>query len=129
MNKTNVSQIFLTTSTTSYLPNDEEVEWIEDTIVAGFRVWQLAGLIISVLIAITVGLCCCIKFRIPRTKQEIEADWIRKKITRNFRQELNKIADKEMDEMDLKEGKSFYIRTREEFNNNRNIVFIILPFS
>lgn len=49
-------------------------------------------------------MCCCISFRIPRTKQEIEADYIRKHITRKFRKQLDSIPDSEMDEMDLSKG-------------------------
>ncbi|XP_033230473.1 transmembrane inner ear expressed protein [Belonocnema kinseyi] len=114
----------MNTSTISYVPGNtakqgdsgEGVEWLEDKTLAGFRVWQLAGIIISALITITVGLCCCIKFRIPRTKQEIEADWIRKKITRSFRHELSKISDKEMDEMNLKRALE---KVRAGFDNER----------
>ena len=80
-------------------------EWLEDEALPGFRVWQLAGIILSVLLSVLIGLCCCIRFRIPRTKQEIEADYIRKKITESFRQELSKISNTEMDDMDLKKGK------------------------
>ncbi|XP_015523394.2 transmembrane inner ear expressed protein [Neodiprion lecontei] len=77
-------------------------EWLEDETVAGFRVWQLAGMVLSVLLTIIIALCCCIRFRVPRTKQEIEADYIRNKITRRFRKELTNINNEEMDEMDLK---------------------------
>lgn len=80
-------------------------EWLEDEALPGFRVWQLAGIVLSILLSILIGLCCCIRFRVPRTKQEIEADYIRKKITKNFRQELSKINNIEMDDMDLKKGK------------------------
>lgn len=79
-------------------------EWLEDEALPGFRVWQLAGIILSILLSILIGLCCCIRFRVPRTKQEIEADYIRKKITRSFRQELSKISNVEMDDMDLKKA-------------------------
>ncbi|XP_043277719.1 uncharacterized protein [Venturia canescens] len=77
-------------------------EWLEDETLAGFRVWQLAGIVLSVILAIIIALCCCIRFRIPRTKQDIEADYIRKRITKNFRKELDKINNAEMDEMDLR---------------------------
>jgi hypothetical protein len=50
-------------------------------------------------------ICCCVKFRIPRTKQEIEADYIRRKILRKFRKRLKAIQNQELDEMDLKKGK------------------------
>ncbi|XP_076753109.1 uncharacterized protein LOC143424731 [Xylocopa sonorina] len=79
-------------------------EWLEDEALPGFRVWQLAGIILSILLSVLIGLCCCIRFRVPRTKQEIEADHIRKKITENFRQELYKISNSEMDDMDLKKA-------------------------
>ncbi|XP_076280924.1 uncharacterized protein LOC143209328 [Lasioglossum baleicum] len=79
-------------------------KWLEDEALPGFRVWQLAGIILSILLSVLIVLCCCIRFRIPRTKQEIEADYIRKKITKSFRQELSKISNVEMDDMDLKKA-------------------------
>lgn len=79
-------------------------QWLENEAVPGFRIWQLAGIVLSVLLSIVVGLCCCIRFRVPRTKQEIEADYIRKRITKSFRNELSKISNTEMDEMDLQKG-------------------------
>lgn len=63
------------------------------------KVYQHAGLCFPVIF-----FCCCIKFRIPRTKQEIEADYIRKKITRKFKKQLKLIHNADMDEMDLKKG-------------------------
>lgn len=87
-------------------------EWLEDEALAGFRVWQLAGIILSILLSILVGFCCCVRFRVPRTKQEIEADFIRKKITRSFRRELAKISNVEMDDMDLRKGTRNVTNTR-----------------
>jgi len=85
--------------------DDAEQQWLENEAFPGFRIWQLAGIVLSVLLSIVIGLCCCIRFRVPRTKQQIEADYIRKKITRSFRNELSKISNTEMDEMDLQKGK------------------------
>ncbi|KAG5312788.1 TMIE protein, partial [Acromyrmex insinuator] len=82
----------------------EMVQWLENEALPGFRIWQLAGIVLSVLLSIVVGLCCCIRFRVPRTKQEIEADYIRKKITKSFRNELSKISNTEMDEMNLQKA-------------------------
>lgn len=48
--------------------------------------------------------CCCFRFRIPRTKQQIEADYKRRRITRKFRQQLETIQDSKMDTVSLKEG-------------------------
>lgn len=52
-----------------------------------------------------VLLCCCFRFRIPRTKQEIEADFVRRKICKKFRKRIQKFENSEMDgDMDLKKG-------------------------
>jgi len=51
-----------------------------------------------------IFLCCCFRFRIPRTKQEIEADYVRKKLTKKFQKHLRVIQNSEMDNMDLKRG-------------------------
>lgn len=42
----------------------------------------------------------------PRTKQEIEADYQRRKIVKKFRKRIQKFENSDMDaEMDLKKGK------------------------
>lgn len=46
-------------------------------------------------------MCCCVRFRIPRTKQEIEADFVRRKIATKFCKQLRLLSDTEMDNMDL----------------------------
>lgn len=46
-------------------------------------------------------LCCCFRFRIPRTKQDIEADYQRRILSRKFRERLEKIKNTEMENMDL----------------------------
>lgn len=46
-------------------------------------------------------LCCCFRFRIPRTKQDIEADYQRRIISKKFREKLEKIKNTEMENMDL----------------------------
>lgn len=51
-----------------------------------------------------IMLCCCFRFRIPRTKQEIEADFQRRKIAKKFRDRLANIRNSEMDDMDLQKG-------------------------
>lgn len=98
---------------------DAVQQWLENEAFPGFRVWQLAGIILSVLLSIIVGLCCCIRFRVPRTKQEIEADYIRKKITKSFRNELSKISNTEMDEMDLQKALD---RIRNEFEGDESAI-------
>lgn len=50
-------------------------------------------------------ICCCVRIRIPRTKQQIEADYRRKKLTEKFRQRLKLIQNQDMDALDLQQGK------------------------
>lgn len=47
------------------------------------------------------------RFRIPRTKQEIEADFVRRKIVTKFCKHLRLLSDTEMDNMDLLKGISY----------------------
>lgn len=96
-------------------------QWLENEALPGFRIWQLAGIVLSILLSIVVGLCCCIRFRVPRTKQEIEADYIRKRITKSFRNELSKISNTEMDEMDLQKGND--ATTASEIDSYENSVW------
>lgn len=46
-------------------------------------------------------MCCFMKCRVPRTKQEIEADCHRRELTLQFRKQLNKIA---MDDLTFLKG-------------------------
>ncbi|GAB1869684.1 Transmembrane inner ear expressed protein [Camponotus japonicus] len=98
---------------------DAVEQWLENEAFSGFRVWQLVGIILSILLSIIVGLCCCIRFRVPRTKQEIEADYIRKRITKSFRNELSKISNTEMDEMDLQKALE---RIRSDFEDHESAI-------
>ena len=51
--------------------------------------------------ALVVMLCCCVRFRIPRTKQEIEADHNRRKLAKKFREKLEQIQNTDIENMDL----------------------------
>ncbi|XP_026471587.1 transmembrane inner ear expressed protein [Ctenocephalides felis] len=82
------------------LPNGEPA-WLEQQTIAGFRVWHILFFCFSALLSLVVMLCCCVRFRIPRTKQDIEADYQRKKLARKFRTQLARIQNAELDDMDL----------------------------
>lgn len=49
-------------------------------------------------------ICCCVKFRVPRTKQEIEGDYKRKKLAEKFQERLRMIQKQDMDILDLQQG-------------------------
>lgn len=123
----------LVITSTMMPPNaTEEIPWVEKTIVGGFRVWQVLFLAGAVLLGgsklrqqrtvlksflnthsneyvnhllLVITLCCCVRIRIPRTKQEIEADFRRKQLSKRFKQELKRIRNSELDVMDLRRGK------------------------
>lgn len=48
------------------------------------------------MLYLAIVLCCLFRCRIPRTKQEIEADFLRKRITESFRSHLEKIKIDEL---------------------------------
>lgn len=83
---------------------EEPPQWLENEVFNGFRVWHILFLGCSALLSLIIMICCCFRFRIPRTKQEIEADFQRRKITKKFKKKLANIQNSEMDDMDLKKG-------------------------
>ncbi|XP_053958764.1 transmembrane inner ear expressed protein isoform X2 [Anastrepha ludens] len=83
---------------------DSETAWLETVTIGGFRAWHIIAICLGISLSILIMVCCCIRFRIPRTKQEIEADYQRKQITKKFREKLQQIKNSEMDEMDLQKA-------------------------
>ncbi|XP_022917130.2 uncharacterized protein [Onthophagus taurus] len=101
-------------------PNDENEPWIEKAAIDGlsFRVWHVmffcfSGFVVSgtkiniitkcvkIVSFLVILIGCCVKIRVPRTKQEIEADYRRKKLADKFKERLKMIQNQEMDEIDL----------------------------
>ncbi|XP_068140994.1 transmembrane inner ear expressed protein isoform X2 [Drosophila tropicalis] len=87
--------------------NDTEFFWLERIAVGSFRYWHIIASILGICLGIMIMVCCCIRFRIPRTKQEIEADYQRKQITKKFREKLQLIKNSEMDDMDLQKALTY----------------------
>ncbi|XP_017785048.1 PREDICTED: transmembrane inner ear expressed protein isoform X2 [Nicrophorus vespilloides] len=87
-------------------PNEAAEPWIEKSALdgSGFRNWHLILISFSGFLTLVILVCCCVKIRIPRTKQEIEANYRRKKLVEKFRARIRLIRNQEMDEMDLKRG-------------------------
>ncbi|KAF8796732.1 hypothetical protein HNY73_001077 [Argiope bruennichi] len=75
-----------------------EPDWLETEVVAGFRVWQILFLVCAGLGTLVVVVCCMTRWRIPHTRQEIEANHRRNQITQLFRCHLDRIP---VDEVDL----------------------------
>lgn len=71
-----------------------------------FKLFLIIGFDFFSFTLAVVMLCCCFRFRIPRTKQEIEADYQRRVIARSFREHLANIKNCEMDDMNLQKGES-----------------------
>ncbi|XP_031352955.1 transmembrane inner ear expressed protein isoform X3 [Photinus pyralis] len=104
-------------------PNKDAEIWIERPLSddLGFRIWHLLFFCFSGVTVLVILICCCVKIRVPRTKQEIEADYQRKKITVKFREKLKLIQNQEMDAMDLKRVLALEIIQEDLRNENRNI--------
>lgn len=102
----------------------EMTPWVEKVFYGGFRIWQVLFLAGGVLLAIVIMLCCCLRIRIPRTKQEIEADFRRKQLAKRFRQELKRIRNSELDVMDLKRAldrvRADFVSDSESFCGNQS---------
>lgn len=60
-------------------------------VTGGFKVWHIIFIIIAFLITLVVVYCCFHRCRIPRTKQEIEADSWRSSLTKKFRNYLQEL--------------------------------------
>ncbi|XP_041982370.1 transmembrane inner ear expressed protein [Aricia agestis] len=86
------------------IKNSEEPEWLERLVIGKLRLWQIMFLCLAGLTTLIVMVCCCFRFRIPRTKQQIEADYKRRQITSKFRQQLETIQDAKMDTISLKDA-------------------------
>ncbi|XP_054724526.1 transmembrane inner ear expressed protein-like [Uloborus diversus] len=79
-------------------PTVAEPDWLESEVIAGFRVWQILFLICAGIGTLIVVACCFTRCRIPRTRQEIEANHRRSQITLMFRAYLDRMV---VDEIDL----------------------------
>ncbi|XP_063386634.1 transmembrane inner ear expressed protein [Cydia fagiglandana] len=79
----------------------EEPQWLEQKVMGELKLWHIMFICLGVVTVMIVMVCCCFRFRIPRTKQQIEADYQRRKITAKFRHQLETIQDNNMDAMSL----------------------------
>lgn len=62
-------------------------------VTGGFKVWHIIFIIIAFVVTIIVVYCCFHRCRIPRTKQEIEADLMRTNLTAKFRDYLQEFPN------------------------------------
>ncbi|XP_045476523.1 uncharacterized protein LOC123682136 [Harmonia axyridis] len=104
-------------------PNDENEPWLEMAALEGygFRVWHIMVFAVTGFFSFLVFLAFCIRIRIPRTKQEIEADYHRKKLAEKFIERLRLIENQEMDTLDLK--RALDIIQKDYLENQENINF------
>lgn len=68
-------------------------QWLEVMVTGGFKVWHIIFIIIAFLVTMVVVYCCFHRCRIPRTKQEIEADLMRSTLTDRFRDYLQELPN------------------------------------
>ncbi|KAF2356485.1 Transmembrane inner ear expressed protein [Trinorchestia longiramus] len=75
--------------------------WEEEVVWGAFRRWHVIAIASLAFLTCMCLLCRVMNCRVPHTKQEIEANYARRKLTNKFWQELHVIQNTEMDEMDL----------------------------
>ncbi|XP_061719213.1 transmembrane inner ear expressed protein [Cydia pomonella] len=92
----------------------EEPQWLEQNVMGELKLWHIMFICLGVVTVMIVMVCCCVRFRIPRTKQQIEADYQRRKITAKFRHQLETIQDNKMDAMSLTDALELLHETTEK---------------
>ncbi|KAJ0174516.1 hypothetical protein K1T71_009624 [Dendrolimus kikuchii] len=99
--------------------SSEEPEWLEREVIGPLRTWHIMFLCLGGITTLIVMVCCCFRFRIPRTKQQIEADYQRRKITTKFREKLQTIQDSKMDTMSLTGALELLHETNNQMEENQ----------
>ncbi|XP_060522674.1 uncharacterized protein LOC132699796 [Cylas formicarius] len=109
----------MSTATFEANPDSENEPWIERPAIEGskFRIWHLMFFSFCAFSFLVVVICCCVRIRIPRTKQEIEADYQRKKVANKFKKRLKHINDQVMESIDLKRALEIIIETDFQSDN------------
>ncbi|KAF7266613.1 uncharacterized protein LOC143206815 isoform X1 [Rhynchophorus ferrugineus] len=110
-------------------PNGENEPWIEKAAFEGlkFRIWHIMFFCLGAFGILVVFFCCCIRIRVPRTKQEIEADYKRTKITGKFRKRLKFISNQDMEAINLQ--KALEIIIQADYKNNQSVEALMDPKS
>ncbi|XP_002738456.1 uncharacterized protein LOC100372786 [Saccoglossus kowalevskii] len=62
----------------------------------GFRLWQVAGMVLAAILVCIVIACCFSQKRIPRTKKEIEARHKKRMIVEKYANEMNRLHVKDL---------------------------------
>ncbi|XP_076275668.1 uncharacterized protein LOC143206815 isoform X2 [Rhynchophorus ferrugineus] len=101
-------------------PNGENEPWIEKAAFEGlkFRIWHIMFFCLGAFGILVVFFCCCIRIRVPRTKQEIEADYKRTKITGKFRKRLKFISNQDMEAINLQKDLQNIVLIHYSIRNN-----------
>lgn len=74
---------------------------LEVHIIGVFKVWHIIFIVIALLVTIAIVYCCFHRCRIPRTKQEIEADSMRANLAKKFREHLQELPVEQTSFMDV----------------------------
>ncbi|KAL8620331.1 hypothetical protein ACOMHN_043851 [Nucella lapillus] len=78
---------------------------VEEEVLGPLRVWHIV-FIVGVVISIAVTICCCcVEWRLPRTRQEIEETYRRRQLNQKYLHQLERTPD-------------FILRNNNNDNNN-----------
>lgn len=81
-------------------------DFLERTVIValGIKTWHLVFMIVAAACILIIVICCIFRCRIPRTRQEIEADIVRTRVCSQFRKHLDRLP---IDDLQLLTGKVF----------------------
>ncbi|XP_023343801.1 transmembrane inner ear expressed protein [Eurytemora carolleeae] len=76
--------------------------WLEQPILGSLRYWHLTGIVGILVSIIFFTLCSVFKVRIPRTKSEIDANYKRRMLMRDFNARMKTLEHSELDDLDYR---------------------------
>ncbi|XP_076439407.1 uncharacterized protein LOC143278650 [Babylonia areolata] len=72
---------------------DGEREGIEREVLGPLRIWHIVFLISLLFVVALTIFCCCVEWRIPRTRQEIDETYQRRKLNQKYLHQLERNPD------------------------------------
>ncbi|CAG5116744.1 unnamed protein product, partial [Candidula unifasciata] len=67
---------------------------IETEVLGPLRIWHIIGISLTILSSAVFMLCCCCNFRVPRTRQQIEENYLKRKINKRYLHLLERNPEK-----------------------------------
>nr|KAG5698770.1 hypothetical protein BaRGS_032189 [Batillaria attramentaria] len=66
---------------------------VEEEVLGPLRIWHIVFIVGLVLIIVMTIVCCCVDFRIPRTRQEIDEAYKKRRMNEKYLYQLERTPD------------------------------------